>query len=71
MIECGPGVRRMGRSRAQYGEKKQSDRGDRAHELPLLKTDMKRLATHRSNGTLGHYKEFVGHSEGRNHPHLP
>ena len=35
MSDCGPGVRRMGRSRAQYGEKKQRDRGYRAHELPL------------------------------------
>ena len=61
MIECGPGVRRMGRSRAEYGEKKQRDRGYRAHELPLLddlsKLDVMALFEYKANRR--HCKEFV------------
>ena len=61
MIEWCPGVRRMGRSRAQHGEKKQCDRGYRAHELPLLddlsKLDVMALFEYKANRR--HCKEFV------------
>ena len=63
MIECGPGERRrMGRSRAQYGEKKQCDRGYRAHEIPLLKTDIKRLATTECMRNWAICKGCAGHN---------
>ena len=36
------------------------------HELPLLKTDIKRLATRQSNGNRAQNKEFAARSEGNN-----